>query len=137
MTAAPQLDRTQLALSVPLVAAFGIQLLDPSWHEAGVRLPVSGLTGNGAGSAHASALSAAMELAAYLALAPSLTAEEHAVTHAVALQLIAAAPAGVWVHATAQLDRRGRRTAFLSAVAQVEDVVVARAQITKSVVPWS
>lgn len=135
--AVPALDRAHLALSVPLVAALGLQLLDPGHPEAGVRLPVSGLTGNGAGSAHASALSAALELAAYLALAPSLTVDEHAVSHAVALQLVAAAPAGVWVEATAELDRRGRRTAFLSAVAHVGDDVVARAQITKSVVPWA
>ncbi|MEI4271779.1 DUF4442 domain-containing protein [Klenkia sp. LSe6-5] len=131
------LDRALLALSVPLVAALGVQLLDPAHPEAGVRLPVSGLAANGAGGAHASALSAAMELAAYLALTPSLGPEEHAVSHAVALQLVSAAPAGVWVHASAHLDRRGRRTAFLTAVAQMEDEVVARAQITKTVVPWA
>lgn len=134
---APALDRTQLALSVPLVAALGVQLLDPAHPEAGVRLPVSGLAANGAGGAHASALSAAMELAAYLALAPSLGPDEHAVSHAVALQLVSAAPAGVWVDASAHLDRRGRRTAFLTAVARVEDAVVARAQITKTVVAWA
>ncbi|MEI4272133.1 DUF4442 domain-containing protein [Klenkia sp. LSe6-5] len=131
------LDRAHLALSVPLVAALGLQLLDPAHPEAGVRLPVSGLTGNGAGSAHASALVGALELAAYLALAPSLTADEHAVPSVVSLQLVAAAPAGMWVEATADLDRRDPRTAALSAVARLGDDVVARAQITMSVVPWS
>ncbi|MEI4272135.1 DUF4442 domain-containing protein [Klenkia sp. LSe6-5] len=133
----PARDRARFVLAVPLTAALGVQLLDPAHPEAGVRLPVSGLADNGAGGAHASALSAAMEVAAYLALAPSLAPDEHAVSHAVALQLVSAAPTGVWVHAHALLDRRGRRTAFLTAVAQVDDVVVARAQITKTVVPWA
>ncbi|MCO7218574.1 PaaI family thioesterase [Klenkia sp. PcliD-1-E] len=129
-------QRVQLALSVPLVAALGVQLLDPARPSAGVWLPVGSLSANGAGGAHASALSAVLELAGYLALAPALADDEHAVSHAVALQLIGPAPAGSQVRATGQLDRRGRRSAFVTAVAQVDDVVVARAQITKTVVPW-
>ncbi|SDO62112.1 Acyl-coenzyme A thioesterase PaaI, contains HGG motif [Klenkia soli] len=132
----PLADRAALALAVPLVHALGARLFDPEDPPSGVVLTVEGIAGNGAGGAHASALSALLELAGYLALAPRLADDEHAVSHAVALQLIAAAPVGSEVRATARLDRRGSRLAFLTASATVADHVVARAQLTKSIVPF-
>ncbi|WNV77201.1 thioesterase, FlK family [Geodermatophilus sp. DSM 44513] len=127
--------RSRLALAVPLAAALGAELRDPADPSAGVRVTVAGLAGNGAGGAHAAALTAVLELAAYLALLPALQPDEHAVSHALTVQLPAAAPEGGLVEAVGQLDRRGRRLAFLSATAEVSGTLVARAQITKSIVP--
>ena len=122
------------ALAVPLSHALGVRLLDPADPTAGVRFTVADLAGNGAGGLHAGVLGGVMELAGYLALLPSLTVDEHAVTHAVATQLIAAAKGGDEVDVRGALDRRTRRLAFLSVTAAVGDRLVARAQITKSVV---
>lgn len=87
-------ERADLALSVPLPAALGAGLLDPSAPAEGAVFRVANLALNGASGAHAAALSAILELAACLALLPYLAADEHAVTHASSLQLQDVAPAG-------------------------------------------
>lgn len=130
-------DRATEALAVPLQHALGARLLDPSNPAAGVSFRVGQLASNGAGGLHAAALGAVLEVAGYLALLPQLTVAEHAVTHSVATQLMAAARDGEWVEARGALDRRTRRLAFVSVTAAVDGRLVARAQLTKSVVPRS
>jgi acyl-coenzyme A thioesterase PaaI-like protein len=127
-------ERAAQAMAVPLQHALGTRLLDPSDPTAGVAFPVGGLALNGAGGVHSGALAGVLELAAYLALLPALEPEEHAVTHATAMQLVAPARAGEGVEAIGTLERRARRIAFLSVTAAVGDRLVATAQITKSVV---
>jgi acyl-coenzyme A thioesterase PaaI-like protein len=87
----------------------------------------------GRGALHAAALGTVLELAAYLALLPSLSVSEDAVTHAIATQLVAAAKDGDRVEVRGQVDRRTRRLAFLSVVATADDRTIARAQLTKSI----
>ena len=129
-------DRSRLALAVPLVEALGARPLRPRDPAAGVVVPVGGLAESGAGAMHAAALTAVLELAAYLALVPALEPGEHAVSHAVSLQLVAPAPGGSRVEAVGYLERRGRSTAFLTATAEASGALVATAQITKSIVPF-
>ncbi len=126
--------RVAAALAVPLQHALGARLVDDADPAAGVVFPVTGLAGNGAGGRHAAALSAVLELAGHLAVLPTLDPDEHAITHAIATQLVAAAPEGADVVVTAALDRRTRRLAFVSATATCAGALVARAQLTKSVV---
>lgn len=126
-------ERAAAALAVPLQHALGARLLDPDDPAAGVVLPVAGLAATG-GALHAAALGAACEVAAYLAALPYLAPSEHAVTHAVATQVFAAAREGEEVTVIGTADRRTRRLAFLSVTAAVGDRPIARAQITKSVV---
>ncbi|HVV13176.1 PaaI family thioesterase [Amycolatopsis sp.] len=128
--------RASQALAVPLQAEVGVRLLDESDPPAGVWFTVDGLAYNGFGGVHAAALQTALEVAAYLALLPQLTVDEHAITHALSTQLIAGAPVGERVEARGTLDRRGKRTAFLSVVASCDGRTVARGQLTKSVVPF-
>ncbi len=136
LLAGPSLTRRAgEALAVPLQHALGARLLDSADPTAGVRFTVADLAGNGAGGLHGGALSGVLELAGYLALLPQLTVDEHAVTHAVATHLFAAAKEGDDVEVRGALDRRTRRLAFLSVTASVGDRLIARAQITKSVVP--
>lgn len=127
--------RADDALAVPLQRALGACLLDDADPTAGVRFAVADLAVNGAGGLHGGALSGVLELAGYLALLPRLAPDEHAVTHSVATQLFAAAKEGDDVEVRGVLDRRTRRLAFLSVTAAVGDRQIARAQITKSVVP--
>jgi len=128
-------DRAGEALAIPLQHALGAQLLDPSRSGAGVGFQVGQLASNGAGGLHAAALSAVLELAGYLAVLPQLTTAEHALTHSISTQLMAAARDGESVEVRGALDRRTRRLAFVSVTAVVGDRLVARAQLTKSVVP--
>jgi acyl-coenzyme A thioesterase PaaI-like protein len=127
-------DRAAQAMAVPLQHALGARLLDPADPTVGVVFRVSGLALNGAGGVHSGALAGVLELAAYLALLPELEPEEHAVTHATATQLIAAARDGEEVEVTGTVERRTRRIAFLSVTAAVGDRLVATGQITKTVV---
>ncbi len=136
MDAVQTVDRSRLALAVPLVEALGARPLRPEDPAAGVVVPVTGLAESGGGAMHAAALTAVLELAAYLALVPALDTDEHAVSHAVSLQLVAPAFGGSQVEAIGYLERRGRSTAFLTATAEVSGVLVATAQITKSIVPF-
>lgn len=132
--------RAELVLTVPLASALGVRLLDPARPEVGAEFRVTGLADNGAGGVHAAALGAVLEIAAYLALASHLTVDEHALTHASAVQLIAAAGAGDVIAVRGLVDRRTRRTAFVSATAacvaaSTPPVLIARAQLTKTIVP--
>ncbi|GAA0646117.1 hypothetical protein GCM10010174_81450 [Kutzneria viridogrisea] len=126
--------RAETALAVPLQHALGARLLDPADPPAGVCFTVGELAANGVGGLHAAALQAVLELAGYLAVLPHLTVAEHAVTHAVSAQFVSAAAEGELVRAVGTVDRRTRRVAFLSVLATVGDQVIARAQLTKSVV---
>jgi len=75
------LARAEAALAVALTDALGVEFVDPSAPLDGVVLPVAGLAVTPAATAHAAALGAAIELAGYLAVLPTLTASQHAVTH--------------------------------------------------------
>lgn len=86
--------RAEAASAVALPHALGVEFLDPGDPTRGVRLPVRGLAVTPSGTLHAAALGAALELAAYLAVAPTLTVAEHAVTHHIAAQHLRAAVAG-------------------------------------------
>lgn len=127
-------SRAELALAVPMVQALGVRLLDEDDPAAGVGLDVEGLATNGAGGVHASALGFVLELSAYLALLPHLAIEEHAVTHSSAMQLFASAAEGATLTIVASVDRRTTRLGFVSATARTPERLIARAQLTKSVV---
>ncbi len=129
--------RAQLVLEVPLAAALGLRLLDENDPRARAAFTVNALAENGVGGAHASAVGAALEVGAYLALAPQLTVAEHAVTHAAALQFIASAPGGQRVEVRGELHRRTGRLAFCSATATVGPLLIAHAQFTKSIVSFT
>ncbi len=134
MTDADVLDRAAKALGLPLQRALGVRPLDPDDPARGVWFVVADLADNGVGGLHAAALGAALEVAGYLAVLPTLSATEHAVTHMISTQLHAAALLGERVEVGAWLDRRTRNLAFVSATATVDGRVIAKAQLTKSIV---
>ncbi|WP_375502218.1 hypothetical protein [uncultured Jatrophihabitans sp.] len=133
-TRMPARERVTAALNAPLASALGCFLLDPDDASSGVAFVPGELADNGTGGVHAAALAAVLELAADLLVLPTLDDDEHAVTHASSLQVLGGAVRGYRVEARAQLDRRSRRLAFVSAAATVDGMVVATAQLTESVV---
>jgi uncharacterized protein (TIGR00369 family) len=90
---------------------------------------------NHVGVLHGGIVTALLDVASYLALAPLLGEDEHAVTHEMSVQLLRPVPAGAQVLLRGQVLRRGRQVAFLRSDAEVDGVTVAAAQVTKSVVP--
>jgi acyl-coenzyme A thioesterase PaaI-like protein len=134
MDAAELRARTGAVLAIPLQVALHAQPVDPERPADGLEFPVTGLALNPGGTLHAGALGAIMELSGLLALLPELAATEHAVTHHIATQILSAGREGDVVRVTAVLERRTRRLGFVSATAVVGDRLLARSQITKSVI---
>jgi acyl-coenzyme A thioesterase PaaI-like protein len=126
--------RTRAALAIPLQVALHARPVDPDRPAHGLEFPVTGLALNPGGTLHAGALGAILELAGLLVLLPTLAADEHAVTHHIATQVLSAGREGDLVRVTAALERRTRRLGFVSAAATVGDRLLARSQITKSVI---
>ncbi|MDL5158440.1 PaaI family thioesterase [Actinomycetospora termitidis] len=136
------LARAEAALAVALPDALGVEFVDPSDPLAGVVLEVAGIGVTPAATLHGSALAAVCELAGYLAVLPTLTSAEHAVTHQLSLQYLRGAGVGQRVRVDAELARRTRSVAFVGVTARLEQdgeqdgTVVAQGQITKSIVAF-
>lgn len=134
MTASELQARVDAMLAIPLQAALQARPFDPDRRCAGLEFPVTGLAINPGGTLHAGALGTILEAAGFLALLPALGAGEHAVTHHISTQILSAGRQGDLVRVTAELERRTRRLGFVSATAMVGERVLARSQITKSVI---
>jgi acyl-coenzyme A thioesterase PaaI-like protein len=132
-TPADVVVRAAQALALPLQRALDVRPIDADDPASGVWFRVGELADNGAGGLHAAALGAALEVAGFLAVLPTLAAAEHAVTHMISTQLVAAARAGERVDVRGTLLRRTRNLAFVTVDAEVGDRLVARSQLTKSV----
>jgi acyl-coenzyme A thioesterase PaaI-like protein len=126
--------RARAALAIPLQVALQARPVDPDDPTGGLVFPVTGLAINPGGTLHAGALGAIMELAGFLVLLPTLAPTEHAVTHHIATQILSAGRRDEQVTVTATLDRRTRRLGFVTATAVVGERLLARSQITKSVI---
>jgi uncharacterized protein (TIGR00369 family) len=127
--------RVQAVLDIPLNRFLGMQLRDPAEPWAGVWFPVGPSAQNQAGVLHGGVVTTLLDTASYLALLPHLSVAEHAVTHDLTVSLLRPVAADLRVDITASVLRRGRAVAFMRAEALVDGVVVAAAQVTKSVVP--
>jgi acyl-coenzyme A thioesterase PaaI-like protein len=127
-------DRVQAALDIPLQNALGARPADPAQPTGGLVFPVTGLAINPGGTLHAGALGAILELQGFLTLLPELADDEHAVTHHISTQLLSPGKRDEEILVTAVLERRTKRLGFVTATATVGDRLVARSQITKSVI---
>ena len=126
--------RVQAVLDIPLHRFLGMQLRDPAEPSAGIWFPVAEPAQNQARVLHGGVVYTLMDVASFLALLPSLSDEEHAVTHDLTVSLIRPVAADQRVDITGTVVRKGRQVAFLRAEATVDGQVVAAAQVTKSVV---
>ena len=126
--------RVQAVLDIPLHRFLGMQLRDPADPSAGIWFPVAEPAQNQAAVLHGGVVYTLLDVAGFLALLPSLGDGEHAVTHDLSVSLLRPVGAGSRVDVTGSVLRRGRAVAFLRAEASVDGVVVAAAQVTKSVV---
>jgi uncharacterized protein (TIGR00369 family) len=126
--------RVQSVLDIPLHRFLGMQLRDPADPSAGVWFPVEEPAQNQAEVLHGGVVYTLLDVASFLALLPHLGDDEHAVTHDLSVALLRPVAAGTRVDVTGSLLRRGRAVAFMRAEASVDGVVVAAAQVTKSVV---
>jgi uncharacterized protein (TIGR00369 family) len=126
--------RVQAVLDIPLHRFLGMQLRDSADPSSGIWFPVDEPAQNQAEVLHGGVVYTLLDVASFLALLPHLGEDEHAVTHDLSVSLLRPVAAGARVDVTGTVLRRGRAVAFMRAEATVEGVVVAAAQVTKSVV---
>ncbi len=126
-------ERVASVFAIPLHRYLGIALLDPDNPAAGIVLPVEEPVLNNVGVLHGGVVPALLDVACYLVLLPQLGAGQNAVTHDVTASLVRPVAAGRRVEMRGEVVRRGRAVAFLRAEAQVDGVVVAYGQVTKTV----
>ena len=127
-------ERVTTVLSIALHRFLDVALLDPAEPSAGIVFPVQDAAVNNLGLLHGGVVTALLDVACYLALLPSLGANEHAVTHDLTVSLIRAVPRGALVQVRGHVVRRGSRIVFLRGEATVDGTVVAVAQVTKSMI---
>lgn len=127
--------RVRTVLDIPLHRFLGVELLDPHDPAAGIAFPVAEPAQNNVGVLHGGVVTALLDVASYLAVLPTLGEDEHAVTHALSVQLVRPVAAGRRVELRGAVVRRGRAVAFLQAEASSGGTVVATASVTKTVVP--
>lgn len=120
--------------AIPLHRFLGIRPIDPASPTAGIVLPATGAAVNNASVVHGGVIAALLDVASYLAILPLLEPGQNAVTHDLSASLLRPVPHDAEVRLVGSIIRCGRTLAFLRAEATVEDVLVATAQVTKSLV---
>jgi uncharacterized protein (TIGR00369 family) len=87
-----------------------------------------------AGVLHGGVIAAALDLAAYLSVIPTLGRGEQAVTHAIAASYLSNTQIGERLVARSSLLKRTRHLAFASASLTSGDRLIATASMTKSII---
>lgn len=126
-------SRAQRALETPLLRFLGASRTEDGGEPDGLSVELTGNALNAIGALHGGAIATLLDVAAYLAVIPHLTADEEAMTHAFAASYLAAAQPGDHLRATGKLLRRTRRVAFLAAELRSGTTLLAVANVTKSI----
>lgn len=121
-------------MRVPLMSFLGARPVDPADPTAGLLLEVRQEALNAADVTHGGVLGSILDLAAYLAVLPSLGPGEQAATHHFSATYMLPTRAGDRLHASGVLLRRARHVAFTEAIVRCLDSVIARASVTKSII---
>jgi uncharacterized protein (TIGR00369 family) len=121
-------------LDLPLITFLGARAEDPDDPSAGLSMVITDNALNAAGVLHGGAIATVLDLAAYLAVLPTLGDSEQAVTHSFFASYLSATGAGETVVAKGSVLRRSRHLAFTSVSMTSRDRLVATAEVTKSIV---
>jgi uncharacterized protein (TIGR00369 family) len=121
-------------IDVPLITFLGAEPEDPDDPTAGLSMVITDQALNAAGVLHGGVIATVLDLAAYLAVLPTLGDSEQAVTHSFSASYLSAAAAGETVLVKGAVLRRSRHLAFTSVSMTSAERLVAVASVTKSIV---
>lgn len=121
-------------LDVPLHRELGLRFIDEDAPERGIELEVTGLAENNVGILHGGVAAALLDVAAYLAVVPTLGEGTNAVTHASSYTQFRAVESGKRVSFRGSVVRRTRSLVFCSSEGTCDGEPFASAQVTKSVI---
>lgn len=123
------------ATQLPFLVRCGFQLRDCQPGRALGSVEVTDALAGGTGQLNGTELYGLLDCTAWFAVALQLEPDEAAVTHDAHFAIVATAPVGSEVTFSAHVDKRGRTLAFVSVDARTGDRIVARATVTKSIIP--
>lgn len=128
--------RCQAILDVPLNRHLGL-FIEPEHEETGDGMAHAAFDVMphhlAFGGLHGGVLYALMDAVSMLALLPTLSPAQHAVTHDLHASMMRSVAPGARCRLSAQVIRQGRTLAFIEASARVDGAVVASARVTKSI----
>jgi acyl-coenzyme A thioesterase PaaI-like protein len=125
------------AKQLPFLVRCGYELRECAPGVALGHVHVSQSLAGGTGQLNGTELYGLLDCTAWFSVALMLGPDEAAVTHDVHFSILSAAPVGSDVSLKARVDKRGRHVAFVSVEAHASDRFVARATVTKSIIPLS
>ena len=125
------------ATQLPFLVRCGFELRECQPGEALGVVHVTDALAGGTGQLNGTELYGLLDCTAWFAVALQLAPEEAAVTHDAHFSILATAPVGSEVTFRAHVDKRGRTLAFVSVEARTGERMVARATVTKSIIPLS
>ena len=125
--------RSRCALEVPLLRFLQASLVDRVDGCWSIGLTPSPNVLNAVDALHGGVIATVLDVAAYLAVVPHLSAGEEAITIAFSASYIAPAPPDEQLHASGSLIRRTRTLAFASAELRGDSGLLAFANITKAI----
>jgi uncharacterized protein (TIGR00369 family) len=125
--------RSRLALGTPLLRFLEARLLGEGDEAGTISVVVNEKSLNAVGALHGGAIATLLDVGAYLAVVPHLAPAEEAITHAFAASYLAPAQPGESLRACGRLLRRTGRLAFVVAELRSESVLLAAANVTKSI----
>lgn len=137
MTAMLDLNR-EFSLDQPLHKACGARFVSSADGRAEITFEVNEFASNPHGALHGGILYAMMDEACYVAVAPLLAPDQHAVSIEVHTSLLRAALAGETVRLKSQVDRFGRTLAAMRVEAfavnvEGEERLIGTGNVTKSI----
>jgi uncharacterized protein (TIGR00369 family) len=125
--------RSDRALAVPLLRFLGASLADGPDGFWSIELERGPNSLNAVDALHGGVIATVLDVAAYLAVLPQLSAIEEAVTIAFSASYLAAAGADQALRATGSFIRRTRHLAFATAELRSEGQPLALATVTKAI----
>ncbi|MES1946049.1 thioesterase superfamily protein [Salinisphaera sp. C84B14] len=124
--------RLQQVINHPLHRHLGIETIESDRGAARFSIRVDENTLNPAGVLHGGVLYLLCDVCAYAGLVSDLDTNTEAVTHDIHVSVMRAVAAGEVVLFESEPIRVGRRIAFIDVSARVDERLIARARVTKT-----
>lgn len=121
--------------ALPLHRHLGIGPIHAQHGRAHFEVTIGDALLNPAGALHGGVIYSLCDVACYCALLTQLAPDEEAATHDLQVSLLRGARAGQVLRFEGEVLKRGRQLAFGSAQVLADGKLLARAQITKSILP--
>lgn len=124
------------AMDLPFHHFLGLTIVKSDPGLAEIELCPTPKTINAGNVVHGGIIYSVLDIAAYLAMLPLLGANQNGVTHDIHVSVLRAAPIDKPLLFCARVQKIGKRIVFCDSGAWCEDQLIAKGQITKSIIEF-